>query len=74
MIPEVSDDTDGPVGVQETPRMIQHSLKILLCCRLTVSLIFYPGEKVAHHMSVAVEMGVWFTISGATYSGVPYLQ
>lgn len=54
--------------------MIQHGFKFLLRCRLTVSLIFYPGEKVAHHMSVAVEMGVWFTISGATYSGVPYLQ
>lgn len=32
------------------------------------------GEQVAHHMSVAVETGVWLTISGATYSGVPYLQ
>ena len=32
------------------------------------------GEQVAHHMSVAVEMGVWLTISGATYSAVPYLQ
>lgn len=31
-------------------------------------------EQVAHHMSVAMETGVWLTISGATYSGVPYLQ
>lgn len=31
-------------------------------------------EQVAHHMSVAMEMGVWLTISGATYSGVPYMQ
>lgn len=38
------------------------------------SRIFMLEKQVANHMSVAVETGVWLMISGATYSGVPYLQ
>lgn len=40
----------------------------------SLQLLLRAGEQVAHHMSVAVETGVWLTISGATYSGVPYLR
>lgn len=63
-----------PTGLWKSKRneCIQEIHKISPCSRYNRSSLLC--QMLTHHMSVAVEMGVWLTISGATYSGVPYLQ
>lgn len=41
----------------------------------TIKHVFiFLNEKSFYQISVALDTGVWLTISGATNSGVPYLQ